>query len=195
MQCPNEKSDLKPVEIQSHYGQPIFLDQCAQCGGVWFDETELFRARQSEASRLEQADTLSFTNRSLVENHDLKCPRDGAQLVRFTDRYFPKELILCRCPACRGIWLNRGQFTKYQGYRKRLLTQQIEQPADKSFQKQLQNLVDEHKSGNSTGTVRRLGEFLSTPVGLGSTPNDKADQAVNTFIGLLVTLLRLFIFR
>lgn len=42
-------------------------------------------------------------------------------MQRFTDKYFPQDIVLVRCPSCHGIWLNRGTFTKYQQFRQKLM--------------------------------------------------------------------------
>ena len=53
MLCPNDNTEMRQVKILSQYGGPVFVDQCEKCGGIWFDESELFRAGQGEAERIE----------------------------------------------------------------------------------------------------------------------------------------------
>ena len=52
MKCPNDSTEMCQVKIEGHYGQPILLEQCKECGGIWFDEMELFSARHGEAFSL-----------------------------------------------------------------------------------------------------------------------------------------------
>ena len=109
---PNDNTQMRQVKIQSHYGQPIILEQCSQCGGIWFDESELFRAKQGESDKIELLDTEILRAPANIEGLARNCPRDKAQLFQFKDRYFPKGIILERCPSCKGVWLNRGAFTR-----------------------------------------------------------------------------------
>jgi len=113
---------MRQVRIASHYGGPIFVDQCESCGGIWFDESKLFRAKQGEAEKIEALNTEMLRTPSVIENSTLFCSRDQGAMQRFTDRYFPQDIVLVRCPSCHGIWLNRGTFTKYQQFRQRLMS-------------------------------------------------------------------------
>jgi Zn-finger nucleic acid-binding protein len=119
--CPNDNSEMHQVKIVSHYGGPIIVDQCETCGGIWFDQSELFRAKQGEAEEIEVLNTEMLRTPSVIEDSTLLCPRDQAAMTRFTDKYFPQEIVLVRCPSCHGIWLNRGTFTKYQQFRQKLM--------------------------------------------------------------------------
>ena len=112
---------MRQVEIASHYGGPIFVDQCERCGGIWFDESNLFRAKQGEAEKIEALNAEMLRTPSVIENSTLCCPRDRGVMLRFTDKYFPQDIVLVRCPSCHGIWLNRGTFTKYQQFRQKFM--------------------------------------------------------------------------
>lgn len=129
--CPNDRVDMHPVRIESHYGQQIIVDQCKTCGGIWFDESELFRAKQGEAERVELLDVEVLSGASEVKASGLLCPKDGAGLFRFSDKHFPEDVVLVRCPTCRGVWLNRGGFAAFQKRREeRLRPQEVWLGAD-----------------------------------------------------------------
>lgn len=121
MRCPSDNTEMRQVRIASHYGGPIFVDQCESCGGIWFDESNLFRAKQGEAEKIEALNIEMLRTPSVIENSPLFCPRDQGAMQRFTDKYFPQDIVLVRCPSCHGIWLNRGTFTKYQQFRQKLM--------------------------------------------------------------------------
>ena len=67
MICPNDNIEMHQVRIESYYGQPIFLEQCENCGGIWFDESELYRAKQGEANKIELLDPEIAQIESLFE--------------------------------------------------------------------------------------------------------------------------------
>ena len=160
MLCPNDNTEMHQVKIVSHYGGPIFVDQCEKCGGIWFDESELFRVKQGEAEKIEILNTEMLRTFSTIENSILFCPRDQGKMYRFTDKYFPEDIVLMHCQLCHGIWLNRGIFSKYQQYRQELMRSK-RSTQDKKMKAQWKA---SYKDGRSTGTRGRLVEFLSTPI-------------------------------
>ena len=210
MLCPNDSTEMHQVKIVGHYGGPMIVDQCEKCGGIWFDESELFRAKQGEAERIEVLNAGILRTPTTIENAELICPRDEAAMHRFTDRYFPQDIVLVRCPLCHGIWLNRGMFTKYQQFRQELMSSKKISLQDKKLEEHVGQLVESYESGRSTETLRGLGEFLSTPTNSGDTPITPVDfsfvpgvvgNIVDIFtIGgfatsIVITILRVFIFR
>jgi len=164
MICPNEKIEMRKVKAESHYGQQLILDQCSQCGGIWFDAFELYTPKPGEAAKIELLDAGNLRDFSAIENAELVCPKDQAKLVRFSDPYFPQEIIIERCPICNGFWLNRGEFLKYQKFRQEKWARREKSAADLKLQEEVSQLLSEHKTGNNTDALGRLGKFLSTPL-------------------------------
>ena len=206
MLCPNDSTEMHQVKIVGHYGGPMIVDQCEKCGGTWFDESELFRAKQGEAERIEALNDGILRTPTTIENSELICPRDESAMHRFADGYFPQDIVLVRCPVCHGIWLNRGIFTKYQQFRQEFMSSKKISLQDKELEERVGQLVESYESGRSTETLRGLGEFLSDPI----TPNTPMDfsfvPGVVGHIGdiftiggfatsILITILKVFIFR
>jgi Zn-finger nucleic acid-binding protein len=144
MLCPNDRTEMHQVKIVSHYGGPIFVDQCEKCGGIWFGESELFRAKQGEAEKIEALNAEILRTPSTIENSNLICPRDQTAMNRFTDKYFPQDIVLVRCPSCHGIWINRGTFTKYQQFRQKLMPKK-KSPQDERLKKSIAPLIVAYK--------------------------------------------------
>lgn len=161
---------MHQVKIVAHYGEPIVVDQCKKCGGIWFDESELFRAKQGEAEKIEALNAEILRNPTTIEHPNLICPGDQTVMQQFTDKYFPQDIVLVRCPSCHGFWLNRGMFTKYQQFRQELMRPKKESPQDERLQESISQLVKSYENGRSTETLRRLGKFSSTPMDSGDTP-------------------------
>lgn len=196
MLCPNDNADMHQVKILSHYGQPLFLDQCEKCGGIWFDKSELYRAKQGEAEKTDLLDVDSLRSPAFLENKVHLCPKDRAKLFRFDDKYFPRGIIVERCPVCSGFWLNRGEFTKFQKARQELLQKQPA-PEDKILQREIEIILSDHAGSNDV--LKRLGNFLSTPVDGNiadiAETSPKAVNTINTVLNVLGIILRLFLFR
>lgn len=202
MICPNDNIEMHQVKIQSHYGQPVILEQCNKCGGIWFDESELYRAKQGEAEKIEFLDSEMLWAPSAIENSIHICPRDRAKLFRFTDRYFPEGIIVERCPVCSGFWLNRGEFTKYQKARQELLRPKEKSPEDIKLEEDIKQLLELHKTGGADDVLGKLGRFLSTPLDentllpLESAQRSPAEEnTLNVVLNILITILRAFVFR
>ena len=164
MKCPNDNAELYQVKIESHYGQPILLKQCKECGGIWFDETELFCARNGEAEKIEVFDSRSLWTPTNMERRVLRCPLDESELFRFRDRYFLKSIILERCPSCNGIWLNRGDFTKFQKAGQQLKRPKEKGSEDKKLEEDIKSILAAHDAEAANNTLEKLGAFLSIPI-------------------------------
>jgi Zn-finger nucleic acid-binding protein len=191
MLCPNHNTEMRRVRILSQYGGPVFVDQCERCGGIWFDESELFRAGQGEAEKIETVDTEMLRTSSPIEIFPLVCPRDQGAMHRFADKCFPEDIVLARCEVCHGFWLNRGTFTQYQQFRqKKMRPKKI--IVYEGMKDEWQPLYDE---AGQTETRERLVEFLSVPIEIserfmfsnpiGSVVEDIADFLAKTITKLL----------
>jgi len=164
MKCPNDNTEMYQVKIEGHYGQPILLEQCKECGGIWFDKMELFSARHGEAEKIEVFDSKSLWTPTNIERRILRCPLDQSELFRFKDRYFLKGIILERCPSCNGIWLNRGDFTKFQQARQELKRPKERGSEDKKLEEDIERILSVYHAEAVSNTLEKLGGFLSMPI-------------------------------
>ena len=124
--CPLCDSEMKEVSARANPGTLIVLDQCGKCGGIWCDKWELFPIDPEEASRLDPLDERLLQNPVKIEEKPLYCPRCGVQLHAFHDPLLPQEIHLQRCPRCDGIWLNRGQFSRYKQFQKKTREEKLD---------------------------------------------------------------------
>jgi len=164
MKCPNDNTEMYQVKIEGHYSQPILLEQCKECGGIWFDKMELFSARHGEAEKIEVFDSKSLWTPTNIEKRILRCPLDQSELFRFKDRYLLKGIILERCPSCNGIWLNRGDFTKFQQARQELKRTKERSSKDKRLEEDIERTLSAHRTEAASNTLEKLGRFLSMPI-------------------------------
>lgn len=202
MNCPNENAEMHQVTVQSHYGQPIFLEQCEKCGGIWFDEAELYRAKLGEAEKIESINSELLQTSTEIKKAKLLCPKDDTELHLFTDKNFPQSIIVERCPTCSGFWLNRGEFTRYQKARRELMRPREKSAEDKKLEANIQKLLAEYQTAGNTNSLQKLAKFLTTPLDENTLlPLDSDEQPpsegknVGLLLDILSTILRLFIFR
>jgi len=102
MKCPRCEGTLHETD----YGEAgfVLLDVCPECKGVWFDEGELDQLDDGISSN---AELMAYTPAS-TEHHALDCPRCGKPLEALSPPGEP-ELVVDRCPSCRGFWLDEGE--------------------------------------------------------------------------------------
>jgi Zn-finger nucleic acid-binding protein len=200
MICPNESIEMRQVKVESHYGQTVILDQCPKCGGIWFDRFELYSVKQGQAEKIDLLNVDTLRTSTLVKNSELLCPRDSVKLVHFSDPFFPEGIIISRCPVCSGFWLNRGEFVKYQDYRQLLQKPRVITAEDEKVGQELARILAEHKTGDTTDALGKLAKFLSTPMdNLTLRPlepdklSEKEKSVIDTIVGALLVVLRLFI--
>ena len=120
MNCPKCPSGrLEPISfriadrrVAGPGGETIGLeiDQCASCGGVWFDadEVERFIDAKLEAP---QALNLPEDLRAQVDAKLGACPRCGTLLEKKPAPNNPK-VTADRCPGCQGLWLDAGELAR-----------------------------------------------------------------------------------
>ena len=200
MLCPNEKAEMHQVKAESFYGQTIILDQCPECGGIWFDNFELYMPKPGQAEKIELLNLDSLRSSAIVQNAMLLCPKDHTKLIRFNDPFFPKDLILSRCQVCDGFWLNRGEFFKYQKYRQ--TRQALNKPKeimveDNKFERDLIRVLEQNNAKDSVEVLGKVGRFLSTPAdivtGRPLEPHQLSEKEKNAY-DLIMTAMSL-IFR
>jgi Zn-finger nucleic acid-binding protein len=96
--CPRCKVDLYIVERGGEN-----LDVCRDCGGIWFDPTELDDL-MGEGSPVE----LLIKITGSLKGEELPCPE--CELKMTTKEIFDVYIDLCE--KCNGIWLDSGETEK-----------------------------------------------------------------------------------
>ena len=66
---------MDEVKTESHYGAPILLDQCPQCGGIWFDKEELLATKHGEAERIDLVLDINILTQTKVFKKDSLCKK------------------------------------------------------------------------------------------------------------------------
>ncbi|GMR04357.1 MAG: hypothetical protein BMS9Abin23_0253 [Thermodesulfobacteriota bacterium] len=115
--CPACARPLKEVYAKATYGRVLLLDQCPECGGLWFDQWELYFLKDSEAQRLDALNLADLYAANPPARGTKRCPSCGAGLADFNDPGLPPDADILRCPDCSGLWLNRGELTRYSSHR------------------------------------------------------------------------------
>ncbi|MHC4483208.1 MAG: rhomboid family intramembrane serine protease [Planctomycetota bacterium] len=119
MKCPFCSNRLRQVKSES-----AIVDICPNCKGVWFDSGEF----ADLAKTLEQSNQISAQKIKLYKRRDVRalhtveekdkfCPKCGKKLRKFNYSY-DSNVFLDKCPACGGIWADRGEVAAIVSYLK-----------------------------------------------------------------------------
>lgn len=140
---------MNPVTARANPGSLIELDQCPSCGGIWCDRWELFPVQPGEAERLETLDHELLRSRRPARRENLYCPRCTAPLASPADPLLGPDLRLRRCLRCDGIWLKRGQLSRYKRWQEKIREKKLPRDVDL---KRLGRLADDPNAWVVTGT-------------------------------------------
>ncbi len=182
--CPLCDSEMKEVSARANPGTLIVLDQCGKCGGIWCDKWELFPIDPGEAQRLDPLDERLLQNPVKIEEKPLYCPRCGVQLHAFHDPLLPQEIHLQRCRRCDGIWLNRGQFSRFKHFQQKTREEKLGQ------EETLQKLVHAYQNPQSWVTTGTRGIY-AYPHGESESDNWPSITLSGAVRLIFLTLLRL----
>lgn len=116
--CPNCSQALVEVKASTNMGRSLILHQCPSCGGIWFDRWELYQTNDKEVDRLDPVNVQALRAPASLSDASLTCPKCQKSLSRFVDPLLPPDAHILRCPFCGGLWLNRGEFRRFEEYRK-----------------------------------------------------------------------------
>lgn len=140
MLCPSCGKELEEVKIPSSSGVVIKTNQCQNCGGVWFNDLDLFSLTGREAKILEEISKNEPRESSLNVQSVHYCPVCGIPLVRLRDTNIPENININNCPKCNGLWMDRGETIKYKEYQKQKKQQSEEKKEEFSGQKKKEEI-------------------------------------------------------
>lgn len=206
LKCPDCGGNLCEVAADAQYGVKLKLDQCFRCGGIWFDDFELYPIPKGEIERIENIDLEKLQENVFLAGGDKNCPKCGVKLDDFKDNNFPKQLEAECCGKCGGIWMNRGEaieFKEWQEEKKRSLANVSEK--DEEFRGKIKDMLEVYRD-NDFKNIGNIGKMLSLKIDpiskcpldesdYGSEEYSKASQAVSTAMNIVYLLLRLFLRR
>ena len=106
-QCTKCNAELKPTNIGA-----VDVDECQSCKGVWFDKGELRQAKDITDSDLNWMDFEIWKDPDQFKSKDslLKCPacKEPTKAIH----YGATGVEVDYCPACKGVWLDKGELQK-----------------------------------------------------------------------------------
>lgn len=184
LRCPQCDVPMQEAAVRANPGSLIQLDQCLRCGGIWCDKWELFSLDPDDAERLDTVNEELLAALTGTASQALYCPRCTSKLARLKEPLLPEDIILQRCTRCEGIWLNRGQMTRYKNYQK--ITRSKKMGIDSAVRK-LPEMCQKPGSWVVTGT----NGMFAYPKGIEGDEKPVAASAGGAFKFILQTLVRM----
>lgn len=106
VQCPSCHVQL----VQRELGQ-VSVDECPECGGIWFEKGELDLAKDSVDEDLNWLDFKVWKSGELTADlTSSHCPSCGKRTMVLTCG--ETGVSVDYCDACQGSWLEKGEFEK-----------------------------------------------------------------------------------
>jgi len=104
MNCPKCHGTLKPVQADA-----TEIDQCDACGGFWFDQAELKFVLTGGLAKVIDPGADLFT--AARDSFRGSCPRCDV-IMEQVESIAVEGLTYDQCPACSGVWLDRGELAQ-----------------------------------------------------------------------------------
>lgn len=122
---------MESLQLESHAHEPVEVDLCFDCHGIWFD--------QRESLKLSPGGVLALFERLHAHKDDphsaLKpsqaCPRCHRRLVRGMDRTISGSYVVYRCPQHHGRFSTFSSFMIEKGFVRQLTLAEIRSLAAK----------------------------------------------------------------
>jgi len=103
--CPRCQQQMRRAAVAS-----VEVDECPHCKGLWFENHELRLAKDRTDPEVAWMDfeIWKHPDRFRVTTRPLTCPGCASGMVGI--EYGTTHVTLDYCPACRGVWLDGGEF-------------------------------------------------------------------------------------
>lgn len=107
MNCPNCKVELVQKNIQG-----VLIDECEQCEGLWFEESELRQVKDKIDADLNWMDfeILKHPEKFKPTAERTTCP-SCHQAMHVLD-YDKTKVEIDYCSACKGVWLEKNELER-----------------------------------------------------------------------------------
>ena len=110
MKCPKCQGE----ELHEMHIEGTDVDFCDSCKGIWFDKDEMaFMAELPNDIPLSNVEDTATQTTSLCP----RCEHTTLEEMKFVQA---NDLLVERCPECRGIWLDKGELPKVERIAARL---------------------------------------------------------------------------
>jgi Zn-finger nucleic acid-binding protein len=107
MNCPRCNIELGSTNISG-----LEIEECTSCGGTWFEEEGLRRAKDRTDPDLAWMDfeIWKHPEKFEVSSRSIRCPRCNIDMAAL--KYDTTGIEVDYCIRCQSVWLDSGEFNK-----------------------------------------------------------------------------------
>lgn len=137
MKCPSCRANLSRLDFKG-----IVLDHCGECDGLWFDKGELVRAKNEEDRKLKGFDFPLWSDTENVSTTigERLCPACNKNMHVINYAGY-SDLPVDMCPACHGVWLDKGEFVTLISHLEKLKKEFSLASYFKDFEKEAKDIL------------------------------------------------------
>ena len=109
------------IELKAARGPVMTVDMCTECGGAYFDHGELAKLARKQAESLGKLEDLvdpEPDSSPVVRDRQVPCPGCGQPMEGYEYSYC-SGIMLDRCLACSGVWVDEGELQAIADHAKR----------------------------------------------------------------------------
>ena len=107
LDCPKCAGKMETVTLGA-----VEVDRCNMCRGIWFDAAECMELKA--LPDCEPVDAGSpFIGALKDGTQNIDCPVCKVRMVSFDPPNKQREFKLERCPQCKGMFFDAGEFTDF----------------------------------------------------------------------------------
>jgi uncharacterized protein len=105
MECP-----VDGTKIETRTFEGVNVEECPQCGGLWFDKGEFRKAKDASEPDLSWLDFDLWSDHESMKADwsSRECPLCGKNMASIS--YAGTEVMVEYCTEEHGIWLDKGEF-------------------------------------------------------------------------------------
>lgn len=114
--CPVCEGKFESVPLNFELtDETVFLDQCTECGGIWFDKGELMEIFDTAIKEAMAVGEFAEDFDSVSESKEtyLDCPRCNTKCNASEGKVL--DMQVTKCTSCKGIWISDGQLGNMMG--------------------------------------------------------------------------------
>jgi uncharacterized protein len=152
MKCPDCNSLLKPLDCKG-----VVIQECIGCSGKWFERDELQKVEAKEDDTVRWIDFEPFgkdTEKLSVVSQETTCPKCSKKMQSL--KYMKSNVVIDKCPTCKGVWLEAGELAKIVNYLKDLVDAEPVEALAKDTFKEFIKIFTGHKN-----IVSEIKEFFA----------------------------------
>lgn len=119
MKCSRCKTVELKIQVKGDDTDPVEIDVCSACGGIWLDASELAKLDDNFFVNME---AIPYSPAAVSETDNIvNCPRCADTFLFKVHPEGHEDVVVDKCPLCGGFWLDKGELEKLRAVSDKVL--------------------------------------------------------------------------